>query len=256
MHAFFTALQFLTRLPLPAVAMPDPAVRGRSVLYYPAVGLLIGVLLVVFARVLGPSHPLLAAALVLLLWVLLTGGLHLDGLADSADAWLGGHGDRERTLAIMKDPASGPAGVSALVLVLLLKFASLTSLLDSSGVPALVLAPVLGRSALVYLLWSTPYVRPGGIGAAHAAHLPRTGAMSVLLLVAVALPALLGVRGAELLALLAVLLWLLRWLMRQRIGGITGDTLGASCEIVEAAVLVFMTLVGGALPAWVGAAGG
>lgn len=256
MRAFLVALQFLTRLPLPALAVPDSTVRGRSVLHYPAVGLLIGVLLAAVARMLGSGHVLLAAALVLLVWVLLTGGLHLDGLADSADAWLGGHGDRERTLAIMKDPASGPAGVSALVLVLLLKFAALATLLERSGALALVLAPVLGRGALVFLLWSTPYVRPGGIGAAQAARLPRVGAMSVLLLIIVALPALLGARGAGLLVLLAVLLWFLRSLMRQRIGGVTGDTLGASCEIVEAAVLVFMALAGGAWPAWADAAGG
>jgi adenosylcobinamide-GDP ribazoletransferase len=157
----------------------------------------------------------------------------------------------------MKDAASGPAGVSALVLVLLLKFAALATLFERTPHwPALLLAPVLGRAALVFLLWSTPYVRPGGIGAAQAANLPRAGAVAVLLLVASALPGLYGARGAGLLVTLGVLLWALRRLMRQRIGGITGDTLGASCEIVEAAVLVFMTLAGGALPAWADAAVG
>jgi adenosylcobinamide-GDP ribazoletransferase len=256
MRALLVALQFLTRLPLPALAPPDATLRGRSVLYYPVVGLLIGVLLATLAWLLEPASVLLAAALVLLGWVLLTGGLHLDGLADSADAWIGGHGNRERTLAIMKDAASGPAGVSALVLVLLLKFAALATLLELRHWPTLLLAPVLGRVALVFLLWSTPYVRSGGIGVAQAANLPRAGAVAVLLLVASALPGLYGARGAGLLATLTVLLWALRRLMRQRIGGITGDTLGASCEIVEATVLVFMALAGGALPAWADAAGG
>lgn len=256
MRALLVAVQFLTRLPLPWLAAPDAALRGRSVPYYPVVGFAIGVLLVALATVLATANALLAAALVLLAWVLLTGGLHLDGLADSADAWVGGHGDRERTLAILKDPASGPAGVSALVLLLLVKFAALAALLEAQSLPpALLLAPVLGRAALVFLLLGTPYVRPGGIGAAQAAHLPRTAAVVMLVAVALAPPLLLGARGLWLLAAVVLLLLALRRLMHQRLGGATGDTLGASCELVEALVLVVMALTGGAATGTTHAAG-
>ncbi|PWQ89005.1 adenosylcobinamide-GDP ribazoletransferase, partial [Enterococcus faecium] len=88
-------------------------------------GLLFGLLLWLASHLLQGTPSPLHAALLLTLWVLLSGALHLDGLADSADAWLGGFGDRERTLRIMKDPRSGPIAVVTLVLVLLLKFCAL-----------------------------------------------------------------------------------------------------------------------------------
>lgn len=243
MRALLAAFAFLTRLPLPAQEAPSPEHRGRSVLYYPLVGLVIGALLVLLAAVLGSVHALLSAALVLSAWVLLTGGLHLDGLADSADAWVGGHGDRARTLAIMKDPASGPAGVCAIVLVLMVKIAALEVLVAQRAHLTLVLAPLFGRAALALLLAVTPYVRPAGLGAAQAEHLPRA-AVAIALLVVAAVPVVaLGPVGAALVAAVLLLLYALRRLMLQRIGGTTGDTLGASCEIVETAVLVFMALV-------------
>jgi adenosylcobinamide-GDP ribazoletransferase len=244
MRAFLAALQFLTRLPLPPQSAPDAKRLGASVVYYPAIGLVIGGLLVVLAALLVGAPVLLAAALVLLTWVLVTGGLHLDGLADSADAWVGGHGDRARTLAIMKDPASGPAGVSAIVLTLLVKFGALTALLAQRELAALWLAPLLGRAALALLLVTTPYVRPGGLGASPAEHLPRVAVVTGLLGVATVPVAALGLPGAGLVIVVSLLLVALRRLMVQRIGGTTGDTLGASCEIVEVAVLVFMALAG------------
>lgn len=125
LRSLLVALQFLTRLPVRLSAMPTPEQFGRAVLCYPLVGVLIGVVLYAAALSLDGTPPLLQAALLLSLWVALSGALHLDGLADMADAWVGGLGDRERTLAIMKDPRSGPVAVVVLVLVLLLKFSSL-----------------------------------------------------------------------------------------------------------------------------------
>ncbi|MHB1291640.1 MAG: adenosylcobinamide-GDP ribazoletransferase [Sulfuricella sp.] len=241
MKAFLLALQFLTCLPVSLRSGPNPADWGRSALAYPVIGLLIGLLLAGLQRLGGHADPLLQAALLTATWALITGGLHLDGLADSADAWVGGHGDRERTLAIMKDPRSGPAAVSTVVLTLLLKFAALAVLAKAGAWPALLLAPVLGRSALVALLLSTPYVRPGGMGAAISAHLPRAAAVLALLLVAAG-GLLAGKTGALALAA-AVAAWLvLRWMMTRRLGGMTGDTLGAAVELTEVAVLVALAL--------------
>ena len=244
MRAFWLALQFLTCLPVPRTAECTAEDRGRSVLYYPVVGLLIGAVLVALLFLLADTDPGLRAALLLLVWVLLTGALHLDGLADSADAWLGGHGDRARTLEIMKDPRSGPAAIVTVVLVLIVTFAALSTLTHAAYWPALVLAPLLGRASLVLLFLITPYVRAQGIGAAHAANLPRVGAAVVLLTVAILVPVFLGYAGLWPLATALVTVLLLRRLMLQRLGGATGDTFGASCEIVEAAVLVVMALVG------------
>lgn len=240
MRSLLLALQFLTRLPVPTVHEFAPQSVGHSLLFYPLVGALIGGLLVALALLLAPAPASLAAGLILTAWVLLTGALHLDGLADSADAWAGGHGDNERTLAIMKDPAAGPVGVTALVLVLLVKFAALQTLV-TTDISALLLAPLLGRTALPLLFLSTAYVRPGGLGEAMAAHLPRKAAVVVCVLAGLIAMALGGL--LPLLSALAVFV-LLRRLIRRRIGGTTGDTAGALVEVVETVALVTLALQG------------
>lgn len=242
MTPLLIALQFLTRLPVRLPGMPEPAQIGRSLLWYPLVGLLIGLVLVAAAHVLEGRSDLLTAALLLALWVGLSGGLHLDGLADTADAWIGGYGDRERTLTIMKDPRSGPIAVVVLVVVLLLKFAALFALVPAGQWLPLLLAPWLARGLLPLLFLTTPYVRPGGLGQALAEHLPRRE-----------LPAWLGAQAALMLLLgwqawlaLAVALAVfagLRGRFVQRLGGTTGDTAGAMVEVVEVVVLVVVALV-------------
>src|SRR5690606_21041136 len=142
---------------------------------------------------------------------------------DSADAWLGGFGDRERTLAIMKDPRSGPIAVVVLVLLLLLKFAALVALLATGSGSALLLAPVLGRIALPALFLCTDYVRPGGLGQALAEHLPRRRAQQLLLVVAGACLLFAGAAGVLALLLAGLVFWWARRAMCQRLGGTTGD---------------------------------
>lgn len=235
------ALQFLSRLPIRLDEAPTPQQFGRATLFYPLVGLLLGALLVALAELLNGIAPLLLAALLLAAWVGFSGALHLDGLADTADAWVGGLGDRERTLAIMKDPRSGPIAVVALVLLLLLKFAALVTLLDK-GLPwPLLLAPWVARTALPLLFLSTPYARPGGLGQALADHLPRRALPWVLALNA-ALMLLGGLSGVV--ALLVALVLFLCWRSRllARLGGTTGDTAGALVELVECAVLVALAI--------------
>ncbi len=229
------ALQFLTRLPVPSVAAFMPAAQARSLCYYPLVGLLIGGLLWAVGAWLPPGVT--TAALLLAVWVLLTGGLHLDGLADSADAWSGGQGDPERTLRIMQDPASGPIGVTAIVLVLLLKFAALAELLAGGGLWTLPLAPAVARAAVPLILLTSRYVRPGGLAEQMSRELPRRALWPI---VAVTAGALLLLAGLWALLLLAALLWGLRRSMVVHIGGVTGDTLGATVEIVEAFMLLLL----------------
>ena len=239
------ALQFLTRLPVRLPGMPAPEQVGRSLLWYPLVGLLLGALLLAAQALLSQQPAVLQAALLLTLWVALSGGLHLDGLADTADAWVGGYGDRERTLAIMKDPRSGPIAVVVLVLLLLLKFAALLVLLQAGQTLALLLAPWLGRSALPLLLRSTVYVRPGGLGAQLAEHLPRRELPWVLGL-HLALLALTGLTGLSgLWALLAAALVFVLWrrALLARLQGTTGDTAGALVELTEVAVLLVLALL-------------
>ncbi|MCE7766100.1 adenosylcobinamide-GDP ribazoletransferase [Pseudomonas putida] len=238
MLPFWIALQFLSSLPVSLPGMPAPRELGRSLLFYPLVGLLFGLLLWLASLLLQGTPAPLHAALLLTVWVLLSGALHLDGLADSADAWLGGFGDRERTLLIMKDPRSGPIAVVTLVLVLLLKFCALWVLVEQGIGAQLLLAPLIGRAAMLGLFLSTPYVRPGGLGQALADHLPRRTAGWVLL--GSALFCL--VLGGWVVALaLAVFAWL-RHLMCRRLGGTTGDTAGALLELLELAVILGLAL--------------
>ncbi|MGE8499567.1 MAG: adenosylcobinamide-GDP ribazoletransferase [Pseudomonas sp.] len=235
------AVQFLTRLPVSLPGMPTPEQVGRSLLWYPLVGVLIGALLLGAQWLLADAPLLLQAALLLALWVGLSGGLHLDGLADSADAWVGGFGDKERTLAIMKDPRSGPIAVVVLVLLLLLKFAALVAVLEAGNGAWLLLVPWLARAALPLLFLTTPYVRAGGLGQALAEHLPRRQLPWVLAAHGAAM-LLFGTAALLALAVAAVLFFWLRRMMQQRLGGTTGDTAGALLELLECAVLVALAL--------------
>lgn len=242
-RSLWLAFGLLTRLPVPPVGEPTPREVGRSPLFYPLVGVVVGGAAWATGWGAGGTGSALAAALTLTVWVVLTGGLHLDGLADSADAWVGGMGDRERTLAILKDPNAGPAGVVAVVLVLLLKFAALETLLVNGGGWVLPVAALLGRTGVLLLLATLPYARPGGMGALAAAHLPRTTAVAVgaaavggCAWLTMALPgplAALATVGTTLAAW-----WGLRRAWRRRLGGTTGDTAGATCELLETAALV------------------
>lgn len=246
-RAFLIAGRFLTRLPLPDPGLPTPAVSGRGALFYPLVGLVVGALLALPTVLLSGAPPLPAAALVLGLWVWLTGALHLDGLADCADAWVGGLGSRERTFAILKDPHAGAMAVVALVLILLVKLAALTALLEQGAWPVLLWLPALARAQLLALSLTTPPARPDGMGAALREHLPRGPAWLVLALTWVlALALLVPVLGPVVMwmaIVAAAVLWIWRRAMLQRLGGFTGDTAGALVELTETALLLALVLL-------------
>ena len=143
-RALASAMQFLTRIPLATRKLFGNKDYADSLAWYPAIGLILGgsVWLSGVALTELPSASL-AAALVLAVWVLLTGALHLDGVADCADAWVGGFGDREKTFQILKDPRSGPIAVVVLVLVLLVKWAALEVILGSDHWSIIWLIPLL-----------------------------------------------------------------------------------------------------------------
>lgn len=247
LQAFITALQLLTRIPLRIPrydADRQAKVAGYAVLFYPVVGALIGVLLVLvlglLQMILQSEAYLLHGALLITGWVIISGALHLDGLADSADAWLGGFGDRERTLAIMKDPYAGPAGVTAVIVILLLKFAALSGLTWALWLPLLII-PVLARLQVVLLFLTTAYVRPDGMGSSASDALPRTAAWLWLLFI-VAVVILFVDAGWMLITGMLLTFVVLRAIMQQRLGGTTGDTAGALIEITEAVLLCMLVL--------------
>jgi adenosylcobinamide-GDP ribazoletransferase len=244
--AFFIALQLMTRIPVPAffhiTEQDSDKLFGWSVLFYPLVGLIIGGLLLLLFYLLSfsPSGSMVTAGLILTLWVLITGALHLDGLADSADAWLGGYGDQQRTLEIMKDPYCGPAAVVVLLLVLLLKFSALIAI----EWQVLLLAPVFGRTAAMLLLATTPYVRQGGMGETAVNNLSKKAVWSMTILV-IALSIFLLKESIFALPALFVIGYLFRTMMIKRIKGTTGDTTGALVEVMEISTLIVFVLLTG-----------
>ena len=244
MQAFLIAMQFLTRIPLPSCPVWRDEYVGKSLNYYPLVGLIIGLGLFLSAWVSNHNEPLFQAALVLGAWVLLTGGLHLDGLSDCADAWVGGLGDRERTLKIMKDPYCGPAGVTSIVLVLLIKFAALSAILATPETLSLIFIPIIARLLPGLFVITTPCARTQGLGFTLTQHVQHKPLIYVSILCSCSL--LIFAPYIAFLILFAALLTFLfiRRAAMQRLKGFTGDVLGATIEIFETTALIFIVLFG------------
>lgn len=243
--AFATAIIFLTRIPMPAMRSLSPQDEGRALLCFPLVGMIIGALLVLVALVSTPLfQPVVTAALLISFWAAITGGLHWDGLADSADGWLGATNDIERTLNIMHDSRCGTGALVAVGCVLLLKFSAVLVIVQQQQWLALIIAPVIGRcmAPLLFVRGGfpyTPYVQATGIAKHFIDHCPTQARGIAWLLLAVA-TLMAGTWSAGITLLLSVLLmvFLLRRLMLKRLGGATGDTAGATTEIIETVVLL------------------
>jgi len=237
-RSFLLALQFLTRIPTPQLSDTTDREIGLSQYYYPVIGLIIGLLLLFAANIISLSSSSLEAALLLSFWVLLTGALHIDGLADCADAWVGGYGDKEKTLTIMKDPQSGPVAVTLIVCVLIIKFAALEAIVSTDQLSALILAPVIARSLLPLLFHTTPYVRPNGLGATLSQTQSLPLLLTALLLSSLLSVYLLGISALIVVTISLLMLVFIRSISLKRLDGFTGDVAGALVELVEIAVLV------------------
>jgi adenosylcobinamide-GDP ribazoletransferase len=180
--------------------------------------------------------PLLAALLTVTCWKLVTGGLHLDGLADCVDG-IGGR-DPEHRLAIMRDSRIGAMGAVGLILFLLLEIAAVSELPDAVRAHALLAAPVIARAMPALLGRLLPPARREGLGAAFQASLPRSAA-PLALAVALAVATLaLGGAGVVAVAVASGLCLLIGRVVARRLGGITGDVFGASIETAELAALL------------------
>jgi cobalamin 5'-phosphate synthase/cobalamin synthase len=228
------AISFLTRIPVGRLVEVDGATVARAAPLYPLVGAGIGALAGLAVDVAnGPLPPFAAAALGLALLAVVTGAMHLDALADTADA-LGGT-TRERRLEIMRDHTIGAFGATALVLVLVFEASVLASTTD--GWSAFAVAGACARWAPLPLAALLPAARPDGQGAALATHVSRPAVLAATLVAGGV--ALLLRRGDGLAALAAAtaVVILLALFLRRWIGGTTGDTLGATTELAQAAAL-------------------
>lgn len=230
-----SAVAFLTVLPAAHRDGSPGRALGRA--FFPAAGLLLGLLAwIAFLPVSAIAGPQLGGVAAVAVLAVLSGGLHLDGLADSADGLLAG-GGRERRLEIMRDPRAGTYGVVAVVLVLLGDVAALSRLDARTALFALLAAGTLGRLAMLAVVLALPYARQSGLGNAVAGgRVLRDAAVAAAVST---LPMLLDWRHGLLAASLAAGAALgIAVLARGRIGGATGDVYGAVVEAGQLGALV------------------
>ena len=233
------AMSLMTRIPMPEQEDIQAADFARAALLFPLAGFLIGICLVIPALVLTATSPVLIAAVLTVLWAAITGGLHLKGVSSSSDALIGGIGDEKKTQRILKDAITGDAGTTAIVAVLILKFAALSVLLEQGYFWSILFAPVFGRALILLLFMTTPCIKAEGLASAVSTYLPRD-LVRLILAVCLLLAVIVSLNG---LLLMLAGFWLLRRLVMQRLQGCTIDTAGASVEFGEVFWLVGVALL-------------
>jgi adenosylcobinamide-GDP ribazoletransferase len=229
------ALTFLTIVPVGGTRVEPSDRLGRA--YFPAVGALVGLAAgIVFMVVSAVIGPLMASVATVATGAVITGGLHLDGLADSADGLLGS-GNREQRLEIMRDPRLGSFGAIALVLVLLGDVAALSEMTPIRALAGLIAAGALSRLAMLAVVALVPYARRDGLGLmAQGEHGARDIVVGALFSVIACAPG--GARALVALPVVAMTTALVVALARRRIGGATGDVYGACAEVGQLAALL------------------
>lgn len=245
MRGLILAVQFLTRIPTPQVRDFAPEQLAQSARWFPAVGALVGTLVALAAWLGARVDPWLGALAGTLAWIAVTGALHLDGLADLADALGAAHRNRERFLEVLRDPHVGGFGVVALVVAIAAKLVLLAVLLRQCADSATLVADLaLGAAWARYgaVLWSRT-LPPLAPGMAERFAWRASGAM--LWLWAAALAAA-GLAGERLVVTAAAPLALAAWwlYLRRRVGGMSGDCLGAGVEATEIALLAVLVVAG------------
>ncbi len=241
MRRFRVAMGFLTVLPLPALSQHRSEDLAQSVTFFPVVGLLIGLSAACIAALLDGVFPAFVLSVLLVGWLAgVHGGLHLDGLGDTADGFFSPYG-RDRVLAIMRDSHIGAFGCMAIGGILALKVAAIASLTGDHRLGAVLLAPLAGRCIMAPMLGFLPSARPEGLGQLFCRH--RSAWESVWTTAVLIGAAWLTARLAGLIAGVAVMTATVSFafVCKRRIGGATGDAVGASSEIAEAVVLLALS---------------
>lgn len=238
---FWIALRFLTIIPFRGE--PNSREPGRSLSYFPIVGLVIGGIL--FGIDCGMSlilPSMVVNALLIVVLIILTGALHLDGFIDTCDGIAGD--SPQRRLEIMSDSQVGAFGIVGACSLLLVKYATLLSLPDTLRMAALLLMPTLGRWAMVYAIFAFPYARKAsGLGYAFKQQATWQRLTMATLVALVAVAVLTRWQGMVLIGGVWLIILGIGCLLRSRLGGLTGDTYGAVNELTEVLVLILLPLV-------------
>jgi adenosylcobinamide-GDP ribazoletransferase len=239
MKRFLYMLQFFTRIPVPIQAQPEDF--GSGIKYFPLVGLVIGGLNVLGYLLLSlVFHKILAVILLCLLNLLITGALHLDGLADTCDGIFSSR-SREKMLEIMRDSRIGTNGVIAIFFDLILRIALLMQIQDALILKAILIMPVIGRTAMTFLIGSSPPARSGkGLGNLFLAKTHWIEIVIAAFTTLIITAFLLRYQALWVIGWNGLAIMIYRWLMMTKLGGMTGDTLGAGNELSEIVVLLTM----------------
>jgi len=239
MKRLILMLQFLTKLPLPFEIDAKEDDFSKGIVFFPIVGLIIGLMMAgLFWGIETLSSKMIAAVLVVAFEVFITGGLHLDGLADTFDG-LYSYRDKERMLEIMKDSRVGTNGVLILVLAILLKVILIYHI--ESVYTVLILMPVVSRFVVVQLAATSKYARANGMGGFFIGKTSK-----IQLIIAGAITLLLHIVSIELLLVfvgIIILAMIYRYHVYTKIDGITGDVLGSAVELSEVFYLLLVVLV-------------
>ncbi|AKL94464.1 cobalamin synthase CobS [Clostridium aceticum] len=240
MTRFILTLQFLSRITI-AKDLPYDEDFKKGVIYFPLVGLVLGGILAVAYKGLAYGlHTTMASILVIALYVALTGGLHLDGLGDTFDGFYSSR-PRERILEIMKDSRLGTNGVIVIIFGLLIKIFGLAEVLPTKGLAALILMPVMGRLAIVYGSYNVSYARKEGLGNIFIDKITKQE-----IIIATVITAFCAVLDKNSLFFIPIL-WLFSYLFKKYsekiIGGMTGDTSGALCELTEILYILYLMIL-------------
>lgn len=236
---FLIALQFLTIIPLDfkKEAKIQDADIANSTVFFPLVGFIMGILLVCMYIILNRFFSLmLTSAFLVASWIFLSGALHVDGLADTIDGFCGGE-NREAILSIMKDACTGAKGVVGVALLVLIKFCLLTQILASFRPQVLMYVPVVARWGMLIQCYASPYARRQGMGMFSSYLTPYHIIFASLITVLIGF-FLLGLFFLIMLGGVAFFSLGFSLYLKKKIGGFTGDTLGAVSELGEILALV------------------
>jgi len=241
--SFLAALRFLTIIPLPGRREASSEELGRSIVYFPLVGVIIGLILVGLNWLLG---LLLSSALTNVLLVVslvaVSGALHLDGLVDTCDGLAGGKTVEERW-RVMDDSRAGGFGIISVCCLLLVKYVALNNVPASWLMPTLVLMPMLSRWAMVYALFAYPYAKPSGLGKVFKQGASRLRFIVATLIALVAAVILAQLSGFVIMLAIWVIALAVATYLKGKFGGLTGDTYGAINEVAEVCILILVCLL-------------
>ena len=240
MKRFIIALQFLTIIRLSRSINISSEELGKSMRYFPMVGLFLGFILAFSNTLLNYILPgPVVDGILLIILIVLTGALHLDGFVDTVDGLAGGN-TKEEILRIMRDSNTGAIGAVGLTALLLLKYVSLMHIPDEMKNQVLVAMPVISRCSMVQVSFFLKYARPGsGLGSPFTSHVGKTEFLMALIITLLLSAVLLNVKGVVLIGMIGTCTLGLIALYKKKFGGTTGDSFGATNEVNEVLVLIF-----------------